>query len=115
MRPSKNHDQITAAEPVKEIPSYSFFDFAQRIRIFENILNITATQQKVLGELFDKERHELDKTVTPMKNVSEIALTADPLQTHAVMARTMKEATKTYLTNLNSIMEANGFFSSEKY
>ncbi len=113
MRPSKNHDQITAAEPVEEIPSYSFFDFAQRVRIIENILNITATQQKVLGELFDKERHELEKTVTPMKNVSEIALTADPLQTHAVMARTLKEATKTYLTNLNSIMEANGFFSFE--
>jgi hypothetical protein len=113
MRLSKKPGEITATEPVNEIQPYNFFDFEQKMRMFENILNITATQGKILGELFDKERRELDKTVTPMKNVSEIALTADPLQTQAVMARTIKEATSASLTNFNSIIETNGFFSFE--
>ena len=97
----------------KEMQPYNFFDFEQKMRMFENILNIATTQRKVLDEILDKERRELEKTVTPMKNVSEIALIADPVQTQAVMARTIKEATDTYLTNLNSIAKANGFFCIE--
>ena len=99
MRLPKSPGNVTATEPVKEKESYNFFDFAQNMRMFENIQNITATQRKMLSEILDKERRELEKTVTPMKNVSEIALTADPVQTQEVMARTIKEATDTYLTN----------------
>lgn len=113
MRLPKSPGNVTATEPVKEKESYNFFDFAQNMRMFENIQNITATQRKMLSEILDKERLELEKTVTPMKNVSEIALTADPVQTQEVMARTIKEATDTYLTNFKAITEANGFFSRE--
>ncbi len=61
----------------KEMQPYNFFDFEQKMRMFENILNIATTQRKVLDEMLDKERHELEKTVTPMKNVSEIAVDDD--------------------------------------
>ncbi|NOR23752.1 MAG: hypothetical protein GQ542_05045 [Desulforhopalus sp.] len=97
----------------KELQPHDIFYFKRNMKMFGNILNIATTQQKMLGEIFSKEKRELEKTATPMKNVSEIAQTADPDQTQAVMLRTIKEATEVHLTNLNSITEAHGFFGSE--
>jgi len=97
----------------QEIQPYNFFYFKRNLKMFGNILNIANTQQKMLVEIISKERRELEKAATPMKNVSEIALTADPRQTQAVMARTIQEATDVHLTNLNSITAAAGFFYGE--
>jgi hypothetical protein len=96
-----------------ELQSYDIFYFKRNMKMFGNILSIANTQQKMLGEVFTKEKREIEKTDTPMKNVSEIALTADPKQTQAVILRTMKEATDLHFTNLNSIIEAHGFFGRE--
>ena len=97
----------------KEIQLHDIFYFKRNMKMFGDMLNIAYTQQKMLGEIFSKEKREFEKTVTPIKNVSEIARTADPSQTQAVMLRTIKEATELHLTNLNSITEAQVFFGGE--
>lgn len=100
-------------EPAKAKQSYDFFDYKQKMMILENILSITTTQMKMLGEILEKENRELEKCITPMVNVGKIARTAEPDQTLAVILRTIKEATSTNLTNFKSLKDATSFFSEE--
>lgn len=100
-------------EPAVEEHTFNYFDVNQHMKMVSNMLSITSTQMKIFGEIFEKEGHEIEKTATPMKNVCDIAVTAPPHQTHAVLMQTMKEATSTYLTNLTNFQDAAGFFCKE--